>query len=263
MNNQKKSQQNRKNKWFWTKFKESQILPVKLVLEFLEATFVFILLIILIRQGIFDKRYIPTGSMLPNLQIGDQLVVEKVSVNLHKFFNLGTNFKRGDIVVFYPPYQADGQKIKKDFVHTFVRLTGFSPDAKIGNLALFSFMPETKDAYIKRIVALPGEELEIISGKGILINGKKLFEPYLLQPAFYDLKTYYDIYQNALNCGCLENPALNKKTKIIVPKDSYFVLGDNRNNSKDSHCWGFLKKERILGKAVVTVWRDLGLLRPY
>ncbi|MEM7794531.1 MAG: signal peptidase I [Cyanobacteria bacterium P01_C01_bin.118] len=107
--------------------------------------------------------------------------------------------QRGDIVVFWPP-------------------------AEINN---------NKDAFIKRIVALPGDTIEVTDGK-VLVNGEVQQESYIQAPPDY------------------EQPPLT------IPASSYFVLGDNRNSSYDSHAWKianpFVPEDQIIGKAVVRFW---------
>jgi len=249
--------------WFkWNAFKEGLKPPVRFGVEIVEFIATLLFLLIIIRQGVFERRYIPSGSMLPNLQIQDQLIVEKVSQNLFKL-GIGNDFRRGDIVVFYPPSEAErGKDIQHDFWNTFVRLTGISSDIQLGSIVVFPFLPKAETAYIKRIVALPGEKVEIRANDGIYINGVKLPESYVLQPASYSLYTLGDLFNSSLACG---TPLVNNKEyagskeAIIVPEGHYFCLGDNRNDSRDGHCWGFVKKDRIIGKAFSIIWRDLRL----
>lgn len=93
--------------------------------------------------------------------------------------------------------------------------------------------------YIKRIVALPGEEIEVRNGR-VFINGIALNEPYISGPPRYPVEQ-------------------------ILGADEYFVLGDNRNNSSDSHIWGVLPSDNIIGKAVFRYWPPdkWGLIRHY
>ncbi|MGB3769228.1 MAG: signal peptidase I [Phormidesmis sp.] len=146
-----------------------------------------------IRQFVAEARFIPSGSMIPTLQIDDRLVVEKISYR----FNPP---KRGDIIVFRAPQKA-----------------------------LDAANVQGKAAYIKRVIGLPGETVEVKEGK-VFIDGKALEEDYIQSPPTYTL------------------PA------EVVPADEYLVLGDNRNSSSDGHVWGFLPKDTIIGRAAVRFW---------
>ncbi len=145
-----------------------------------------VLLALTIRQWVAEARYIPSGAMQPTLQINDRLIINK----LHYRFAAP---QRGDIVVFMPTAALKQQNMN--------------------------------DAFIKRIVGLPNETVEVKAGK-VFINGKPLQEDYQAEPPQY---TY---------------------GPVKVPANSYFVLGDNRNNSYDSHYWGFVPQDHIIGKAV-------------
>lgn len=184
-----------------------------------QVTVVLILLII-IREGIGEFRFIPSESMEPTMVIGDKLFVEKFSKRFKPQLN------RGDVVVFYPPATAtEGRDvIKYDPFNTFARLTGLP------------FLPQP-DAYIKRLIGLPGETIEIKANQGVFINGILLQEPY-----HHGSVRYLPDYNL---------PA------ITIPKDSYFMLGDNRNYSFDSHLWGPLPKSRVIGRAASLIFRAL------
>lgn len=149
----------------------------------------------LVRVYILDTRIVPTGSMLPTIQLEDRLIVDKL------FFKFSP-LKRGDIVVFHAPPAAN----------------------------------ETDDL-VKRIIGLPGETLEVRDGY-VWINGEPLKESYILETPAYSYGP------------------------VSIPANSYFVMGDNRNNSKDSHFWGFLPKENITGKVVLRYWplKSFGVL---
>jgi len=161
--------------------------------EGLQTIFLSIILALGIRQFVAEARFIPSGSMKPTLQIDDRLVVEKISYR----FNPP---KRGDIIVFQAPQAA-----------------------------LEEVGSTTNDAYIKRVIGLPGETVEVKNGK-VIIDGDILEENYIQAPPNY-----------------LWGPE-------VVPEDEYLVLGDNRNSSSDGHIWGFLPRERIIGRAVVRFW---------
>ncbi|MDY6805781.1 MAG: signal peptidase I [Cyanobacteriota bacterium] len=171
-------------KWllFWRKQTENlQILGLALAIS------------VLIRLLIAEPRYIPSDSMLPTLNIGDRLVIEKVYYR----FKEPTN---GDIIVFEPP--------------DILQQQGYSKD----------------QAFIKRIIGLPGQTIDIKNGL-VFIGDRPLEEDYIAE-----LPDYF-----------WQGP-------VTIPEDQYFVMGDNRNNSNDSHIWGFLPKENIIGRAVFRFW---------
>lgn len=185
------------------------------VKEAVETAVFVIVMVIIIRFFVGEIRWIPSGSMKPTLVEGDRIFVEKVT----RFFSLP---KRGDVMVFYPPSET----LSKTPLAVFERLTGFF----------------CKDiAYIKRVIGLPGDRILISEdGNGryaVYVNGKKLKETYIMDD--YD----YIPCSEKMYCG-----------PFTVPKDKYFMLGDNRGNSQDSRFWGFLPKDRFVGKAVFLFW---------
>jgi len=145
-----------------------------------------------IRQIVAEARYIPSESMLPTLEVNDRLIVEKISYR----FN---DPQRGDIVVFWPT-----ERLKQE-------------------------NPSLKDAFIKRVIGLPGETIEVQGGR-VYVNGQPLRENYIAAEPEYQW-----------------GPE-------VVPEDSYLVLGDNRNNSYDSHFWGYVPRDNIIGRAAVRFW---------
>jgi len=157
------------------------------------------------RSFLAEPRYIPSGSMLPELQINDRLIIEKflLKKSLPK--------KRYCFFMSFPP---------------------------------MSFIPGLRDqacdAYIKRVVALPGEIVSVNSNGELIINNKLIPEPYV------SYKCSLSLFNN---CGKFEN--------IEVPEDHFLVLGDNRANSWDGRYWPgskFLHKKEIIGKAYFRFW---------
>lgn len=166
-------------KQVWGFIKEiGQTLILALVLTFVLRTYVV------------EAREIPTGSMQPTLEIGDRLMVEKVT---YRF----SGIERGDIVVFAPPPEVQDKDIKLD--------------------------------WIKRVIGLPGDAIEVSHGK-VFLNGEPLNEPYIAQEPAY-------VY-----------------SPVVVPAGYVFVMGDNRNNSRDSTEWGFLPTANIKGRAFLRFW---------
>ena len=184
------------------------------------------------RSFFAEPRYIPSGSMLPELQINDRLFIEKFSLR-------NSLPKRGDIVVFKSPYSFDEKLIK----------SRSNPLPNKGYCFFMSFPPisfipglrdQACDAYIKRVVALPGEIVRVNTKGEVFINNKLIPEPYVSNKCSLSLFS---------TCGEFEN----KK----VPKDHFLVLGDNRANSWDGRYWPgskFLHKKEIIGKAYFRFW---------
>lgn len=165
----------------WEKWRENIVLLV-----------VALALSLLIRIFVAEPRYIPSDSMFPTLEIGDRLVVEKVSYRLHP-----PEF--GDIIVFAPPPQ--------------LRAQGYTEN----------------QAFIKRIIGQPGQQVAVRGGR-VYLDGRPLPEDYIAEPPDYDWGPH------------------------PVPAGQYFVMGDNRNDSNDSHIWGFLPEENIIGRAAFRFW---------
>ena len=183
--------------------------------EIIETVVFVVFFVIVIRFFICEIRWIPSGSMKPTLIERDRIVVSHIT-------NFFQEPKRGDIWVFYPPMT----ELKRDPISVFKRLTGF-------------FCKDV--AYIKRIVGMPGDKIEIKmlqSGKyQVLVNDKALEEPYIMDEYNYIPCTY------GMYCG-----------PMVVPEGEYFMMGDNRGNSQDSRFWGFLPKDRLIGKATFLFW---------
>ena len=190
----------------------------KKIFSFLKETLdtiLFVLIaVIVIRFFVGELRWIPSGSMHPTLIEKDRLFVEKLSKPFREL-------QRGDVIVFYPP----DEPLKKDFFSIISRLTGLM----------------CKDiAFIKRIIGMPGDKFEIKledDGYYVYINDKKLEEPYILS------KTDWMPCRDDMYCG-----------QFTVPEDNYFMMGDNRGNSQDSRFWGFLPKNRVIGRAIFVFW---------
>ena len=108
---------------------------------------------------------------------------------------------------------------------------------KRGDIIVFKYPQDTHKDFIKRVIGLPGEVI-MIKNKKVYINGKPLDEPYVVyskNPSFY-------------------LPMRDNFGPVKIPKDSYFMMGDNRDKSLDSRFWGFLPKDLILGKALIIYW---------
>ena len=183
------------------------------VREYFESIVIAVILALFIRTFVVQAFKIPTGSMENNLLIGDHLLVNKFvfgpsETRLERaVLPMGT-IKRRDVIVFKYPEEPDRD-------------------------------------YIKRVIGLPGETVEL-KAKKIYINGVPLDEPYVhfLEPP----STETDLHE------VTSIDVRERYGPVTVPPDQYFVMGDNRDNSQDSRYWGFLRRDYIKGKALLIYW---------
>ncbi len=163
----------------------------KVIFEYVDSARSASILALIIVTLIVQTFAIPTGSMIPTLNIGNHLMV-------NKFIYYFAKPKRGDVIVFVYPVNS-----KKNF--------------------------------IKRLIGLPGETIEIKDGS-VFINGEKLKAPKTIAE-----RHYY-------------NEGMYGEGVIKIPANTYFVMGDNTKNSKDSRFWGFVPKKNLLGRAFFIYW---------
>ncbi len=181
---------------------------------YLEAFIVAGLAALLLITFVIRTFYIPSISMVPTLQVHDVLLVDELRYRLQPP-------KDGDIAVFLPPINSGG------------------------------------DEFIKRVEGVPGDTLSIRDGI-VYRNGKALKEPYENEPPAYDLEIKnYDIYVNGTALG-RRNANIPPRAKWSspdrIPAGYYFMLGDNRNYSDDSHVWGFASRSAFFGRAFLNLW---------
>ena len=195
--------------------------------EIIETVVFVLVMVILIRFFVVEIRWIPSGSMKPTLIEGDRIVVERFS----RFFKAPD---RGDIMVFYPP----STELSRKPIPLLSRLTGIL----------------CKDvAYIKRVVGVTGDEVELRQQKDgtayIYINGKKYEEDYIKSP--YEYPPCPDKKASIFE---LANEQVMKCGPFKLGDDEYFMMGDNRGSSFDSRYWGTLKRDRFVGRAITVFW---------
>ncbi|TAK17866.1 MAG: signal peptidase I [Acidobacteria bacterium] len=159
--------------------------------EYFESLVVAVILALFVRTWVFQAFKIPTGSMEPNLLVGDHLIVNKMTFS---------TVRRGDVVVF-------------------------------------KFPKEPERDFIKRVIGLPGDKIEL-KRKTVYVNGQALTEP----------------YAHFVEAPRGENEPVSDDVRqdygpVTVPSDQYFMMGDNRDNSEDSRYWGFLPISYVKGKA--------------
>ena len=184
------------------------------VLEFVVLAALAVVIAFVLKTFIAQAFFIPSGSMRDQLEVGDRVVVSKISYHLH-------SPRRGDIVVFDSPHEQspDTSAAPIRFARELLEATGL--------------LRPRQEEFIKRVVALPGETVDIHDGK-VFIDGRELVEPYL-DPG------------TLTATGVVDLP-------LTVPDDTLFVLGDSRGNSSDSRVFGPIPEDSVVGRAILLVW---------
>jgi signal peptidase I len=178
------------------------------VREYFESIVIAVILALFVRTWVVQAFKIPTGSMENNLLIGDHLLVNKF--------------------VFGPTIGAERAVLP-------VR------DIKRGDIIVFKYPIEPERDFIKRVIGLPGDTIEL-KAKKVYVNGQPLDEPYV-----HFLTSSEGAEVTSLNVRENYGP-------VTVPDDQYFVMGDNRDNSQDSRYWGYLPRSYVKGKAMMIYW---------
>ncbi|MBI5409221.1 MAG: signal peptidase I [Nitrospirae bacterium] len=204
--------------------------------EYVEAISIAIILALFIRAFVIQAFKIPSGSMIPTLLIGDHILVNKFTYGIKIPF-ADTKFlifnspKKGDIIVF--PFPKN--KEKAECTSLTKNITSRLGNAWQSKNLSYLFQDDCRD-FIKRVGAVGGDKLEI-TNKKLYINGVLQNEPYTV---------HYD--QN------IENALRDNFGPFIVPRNSVFAMGDNRDQSYDSRFWGVVPVEEIKGKAFIMYW---------
>jgi signal peptidase I len=172
--------------------------------EYAEALIVALILAFFIRSFVVQAFKIPSGSMLQTLQIGDHLLV--------------TKFAYG---------------VKIPFTNTLI-IEREGPQQ--GDIIVFEFPEDPSKDFIKRVIGVPGDVVEI-RDKKLFLNGVEQLESYIQH---VDSSTSV--------------PRRDNFGPVMVPENKYFVMGDNRDESYDSRFWGFVERNTIEGKALILYW---------
>ena len=179
---------------------------------------------LIIKSFLFQAFYIPSESMVPTLNVKDRVLVNKLSYDFH-------DVNRGDIIVFKAP----------ECVRT----------------------PDIED-FVKRVIGLPGETITVDADGTVLVNGRRLKEPYLPEGTVTSMTA---VPPSDVSCegspgsvSC-EAPA-NGEPGCVVPPGTVLVLGDNRGSSKDGRVFGAIEQDIIVGRVFVRIWPigDIGFL---
>lgn len=168
---------------------------------------------------------IPTGSMEDTLLIGDHLLVDKLAYSWPGAFSK-----------YILPYESP----------------------RDGDIIVFRYPVDISQTFVKRVVGVPGDRIKIINQQ-VYRNGVKLIEPYVVHKNPYP-DSFRDNFPNSEPNLMLMDRAREMLANnvvngwIVVPPDSYFAMGDNRDNSLDSRYWGFVPRDNIIGKPLIIYW---------
>ncbi len=199
--------------------------------EYSRSFFPVLFIVLLLRTFVAEPFHIPSGSMRPNLLVGDFILVNKFAYGL-----------------------------RLPVLHTKILDLG---EPERGDAIVFRFPPDPRKDYIKRLIGMPGDHIKY-RNKRLYINGELIpvtrIGPYQPQGNGNEDLDAEVWNENLLGLEhkILINPTrpnLRAEGEFLVPEGHYFVMGDNRDNSFDSRFWGFVPEENLVGKAMV-IWMN-------
>lgn len=206
----------------------SNEIKLPLIIDYSRSFFPVLLIVFLLRSFVFEPFRIPTGSLEPTLLVGDFILVNK--------YDYG---------------------VRLPVVHNTI-IESNTPQR--GDILVFRFPPNPSVDYIKRVIGVPGDKISYIN-RELYVNGNKIPQTFLSAVSVKDgVNEMLNLQEKEEDLLGIKhhiyiNPSVRSRdyNEIIVPKDSYFVMGDNRDDSADSRFWGFVSQKDIVGKAVM-VW---------
>jgi signal peptidase I len=199
-----------------------------MLVEYSKSFFPVILVVFLIRSFVVEPFKIPSGSMMPTLLAGDFILVNKFAYGL-----------RVPILN-----------------NTFVEID----DPQRGDVIVFHYPPDPSIDYIKRVVGVPGDKIAY-RDKQLYVNGKKLDVEFVDDYQYVGsglnmvyAKRYKEELGGKTHDILIEDDTIVIDAEVEVPQGRYFVMGDNRDNSRDSRVWGFVPENNLVGKAFFIWW---------
>ena len=200
----------------------------KNILEWIECILIAVVLALFIRHFVGTLTVVNQRSMYPTLVQGDRLILNRLASTFNKMP------KRGDIITFEAPSKSYYREDEVDLSNPVAQY--YNEPNNIFSKFIYYVLEIGKTSYIKRVIALPGEHVEIKDGK-VYINGEQLDESEYLQ----------DGVETTLGEGGVFND-------FIVPEGTVFAMGDNRPESKDCRCFGCIPIEKLEGTVVIRIW---------
>lgn len=199
--------------------------PEPLLVEYARSFFPIFLIVLILRSFVVEPFRIPSASMMPTLLIGDFILVNKYDYGIRlPLFN-------SKIIEFKEP--------------------------KRGDIIVFRYPEDPSIPFIKRVIGVPGDHIEY-KNKTVFINGKPM--PQEILGTYFTESSGWDSWLKE-DLGTVEHEILvnpyksSHNDEVIVPEGNYYVLGDNRDNSKDSRYWNFVPEENLVGKAFF-IWMN-------
>ena len=200
----------------------------KNILEWIECILIAVVLALFIRHFVGTLTVVNQRSMYPTLVQGDRLILNRLASTFNKMP------ERGDIITFEAPSKSYYREDEVDLSNPVAQYNN-EPN-NIFSKFTYYVLEIGKTSYIKRVIALPGEHVEIKDGK-VYINGEQLDESEYLQ----------DGIETTLGEGGVFSD-------FIVPEGTVFAMGDNRPESKDCRCFGCIPIEKLEGTVVIRIW---------
>ncbi|MDD2893831.1 MAG: signal peptidase I [Halothiobacillaceae bacterium] len=215
---------------FFRKARNELVKPDPLLVDYARSFFPVLLVVVVLRSFVAEPFRIPSGSMMPTLEVGDFILVNKFAYG-----------------------------VRLPVLRTKIIPVG---EPKRGDVAVFKYPEQPEIDYIKRVIGLPGDRIRYVN-KQLTINGQ-------LVP-LEKLGTYPGDGANGREVGTTvyredllgvvhetlqRSGAVGPEGEFTVPEGKYFVMGDNRDNSRDSRYWGFVPEDNLVGRAML-VWMSL------
>ena len=198
---------------------------IKNILEWIYCIIIAVVIAILIKYFVGTPTIVKQTSMWPTLEQNDRLILNRLPRTFGKMP------ERGDIITFEAPSNNATGLLATDIENPVAKYDN-EPTAWWGKF-IYEVLEIGKESYIKRVIALPGEHVEIKEGK-VYINGEEIDEPYLKDDVITE------------PTGLLND--------FIVPENTVFAMGDNREGSKDCRAFGCIPLEKIESKVVIRFW---------